>query len=141
MSSPAPTSRRQSPALIIGDVTFAVELPLTPEARGRGLSGRDSLEPRTGMFFLLAPTIWMKGMRIPLDLVWISRQCTIAQIDADVPPPEPGTPDAELPRYSSGATAAHVLEINGGEAQMHGIMVGDSVTFVGIEAEAGGLCE
>ena len=103
--------------------------------------GRDSLEPRTGMLFLLAPTIWMKGMRIPLDLVWISRQCTIAQIDADVPPPEPGTPDAELPRYSSGATAAHVLEINGGEAQMHGIMVGDSVTFVGSEAEAGGLCE
>ena len=131
--------------ILIGDSVFVAELALTPAERTKGLSMRDSLDPRSGMLFLsrqgVAPTIWMKGMRIPLDLVWISRDCVVAQIDADVQPPAADTPDAEIPRYATDSPAAHVFEINAGEAAAYGLAEGDPIRFLGMAVETGALCE
>jgi uncharacterized membrane protein (UPF0127 family) len=124
---------------------FTVELALTPAERTKGLSMRDSLDRQSGMLFMsrlgVAPTIWMKGVRIPLDLVWISQDCVVAQINANVPRPAADTPDAEIPRYNTDSAAAHVLEINAGEAEAYGLALGDPVRFVGMAAETDAVCE
>ncbi len=145
--TPTPTPTRapavlgEGPALVIGEVVFAAEIALTADQRQKGLSGRDSLGPLTGMLFPSATSIWMKGMRFPLDLVWITGDCTVDRIDARLPAPQADVSDAELPRRAAGSEAEHVFEINAGEAEKHGIVAGASVRFVGIEAETGGLCE
>jgi uncharacterized membrane protein (UPF0127 family) len=131
--------------ILIGGDVFVTELALTPAERTKGLSMRDSLEPRSGMLFMssmgVAPTIWMKGMRFSLDLVWISQDCVVAQIDADVPPPPTDIADSELPRYHTDSPAAHVLEINAGEAAAYGLAEGDRVQFLGMALETGAVCQ
>ena len=137
----APRAVVEGPALVIGGVVFTAEIALTAQERQTGLSGRDALEPLTGMLFLSATSIWMKAMRFPLDLVWISGDCTVAKVDAHVPMPLPDVSDAEVPRVAAESEAEHVFEINAGEAEKHAVAVGAPVRFVGIEAETGGLCQ
>ena len=70
--------------------------------RALGLGGRDSLARDAGMYFVLttdAPRIWMKGMRFPLDLVWIDDD-RVVDVTARVPDEPAGTPETELPIYS-----------------------------------------
>src|SRR3989338_662243 len=56
-------------------VNLIVELAVTPAQRERGLSGRDRLEPRSGMLFVFEDDgvrgFWMKGMTFPIDIIWI----------------------------------------------------------------------
>ncbi|MCH8062355.1 MAG: DUF192 domain-containing protein [Chloroflexi bacterium] len=120
----------------IGDVTFAAEIANTGELRTRGLSERDSLDSQTGMLFIFddgrASAFWMKGMRFPLDFVWIGSGCTVVAVTKDVPNAAPETPSSELPLYRSFVEAEYNLEINAGEVERLGISVGDSVAFEGI---------
>ena len=97
------------PAVKVGDGRFEVEVAQTPAQRARGLSGRDSLAPGTGMLFVFetgrASAFWMKGMRFPLDFVWIGEDCSVVHTTIDVPPSLPGTDDYALPRYVSAPTS------------------------------------
>lgn len=126
----------------VDDLVFPVELAATAEDRIRGLSGRSYLNSGTGMLFVFENAerfrFWMREMEISLDIVWISSGCTVVDVSADVPFPDPETPLNDLPRYSPEATARYVLEINGGEALALGLGVGDSVKFLGgLEGEYG----
>ena len=76
-------------------------------------------------------TFWMPDMHFPLDMVWISSDCTVAGVTADVPHPAPDTPRSELPIYPSDAPVRFVLEINAGQAAQHGIAPGAPVAFAG----------
>lgn len=120
-------------------------MAITPSERTKGLSDRESLEPRTGMLFIFedrrASTFWMKGMRFPLDFVWISEGCRVADITSNVPFPKQDTPTSALPTYTSSVPAAYNFEINAGEAGELGIRVGDTVRFTGIQDHAGDTCE
>jgi uncharacterized membrane protein (UPF0127 family) len=83
------------------------------------------------MYFLLtsdAPRIWMKGMRFPLDLVWIDGG-RVVDVTARVPDQPPGTPDAELPVYAPSRPANRVLEVNAGWAARNGVRPGDKVLY------------
>ena len=80
-------------------------------------------------------------MRFPLDFIWISKECKVAHVTPNVPAPQPGTPNSELPTYASAAPAAYAFEINAGEAASHGIAIGDPVRFVGVPADTGAGCQ
>ena len=135
---PAPTEEgplESGPVVRIGTVEFAVELAVTPEERTQGLSDRPHLAPDTGMLFVYRQqnrySFWMRNMHFPLDILWISADCTVADASLNVPPPEPGQTTDQLPRYSPAVPVQYVLEINAGEAAAKGILVGDSVQFTG----------
>ena len=73
--------------------SLSLEFPRTPEQFARGLGERDQLAPETGMLFLF-PTpgryaFWMKGMRFPLDIVFL-RDGVVTQIASRLPPPQVG---------------------------------------------------
>lgn len=76
-------------------------------------------------------TFWMKDMRFPLDLIWISADCTVAGITENAPIPEPGQSERDLPRFSSEVPVSHVLEVNAGTSQRHQITTGSPVVFSG----------
>jgi uncharacterized membrane protein (UPF0127 family) len=127
--------------LVGGSALIAVEVAPDPETRARGLSGRDSLPDRAGMLFVfesgIAGPFWMKGMRFPLDIVWIGADCTVVDVTLGAPPPATGTPVEALPLYRPSAPAAYVLELNAGEAQSLGARVGATVRFSDIAAAEG----
>ena len=77
----------------------------------------------------------------PLDFVWISADCTIADITSNVPPPVPGTPPSELPVYLPSAPAAYNFEINAGEAEQYNMAIGDEVRFRALPEELSTLCQ
>ena len=104
----------------------------TPSLRTLGLGGRDSLAPDRAMWFVFdraAPrSFWMRGMRFPLDIVWVSDGYVVTGVAERVPHPEPGTPSRELPTYYSIVPARYVLEINAGLASELGIVPGSRIT-------------
>lgn len=130
---------------MIGDTVFPAELAVTSPERTQGLSGRQGLEPGTGMLFIFedreVSSFWMRKMLFSLDFVWISEDCHVVDITANVPFPKLGTATSDLPSYRPSAPAAYNFEINGGEASEFGIRVGDAVRFTGIPDHIGDTCE
>ncbi|MFG1299072.1 DUF192 domain-containing protein [Xanthobacter sp. V3C-3] len=107
-----------------GVVTFEVEVARTDEQRTTGLMYRKSLGERAGMLFdfkVDQPVyMWMKNTYIPLDMLFIRADGSIARIAAMTTPLSTET-------ISSGEPVRAVLEIAGGQARKLGIKPGDRV--------------
>jgi uncharacterized membrane protein (UPF0127 family) len=107
-----------------GQLPFDVELALTPEQQQRGLMFRQKLGAREGMLFDFVNTqmlsFWMANTLIPLDMLFIRADGTIARIHANAEP-------LSTRNIDSGEPVRAVLEINGGAARLLGIRPGDKV--------------
>jgi uncharacterized protein len=106
---------------------FTVEVARTPEQQEHGMMFRMSIAPDGGMIFPRDPPeyagFWMRNTFIPLDLIFIRSDGTIARIAT-------GVPHDETP-IESGEAIAAVLEIAGGRAAELGIRPGDRVEWSG----------
>ncbi|MFL6733676.1 MAG: DUF192 domain-containing protein [Sphingomicrobium sp.] len=105
---------------------FVVEVARTVQEQSRGLMFRQSLGPDQGMIFPHdAPhdaSFWMKNTLIPLDMIFIRADGTIARIEANTVP-------LSLEPVNSGEPVGAVLEIAGGRAAELGINPGDRVEW------------
>ena len=105
---------------------FRIEIARTSEEQARGLMFRESLPADGGMIFPMIPpryaSFWMKNTLIPLDMIFIRADGTIARI-------EPETVPQTLEPVSSGEPVAAVLEIDGGLSAKLGIAEGDTVIW------------
>lgn len=112
----------------MGGQTFIVDVADAPALQTLGLGGRTRLGPREGMLFVYPGkqrrSFWMKGMLIPIDIIWLDNN-RIIHIEHRVPPPAPGTPTSRLPTYAAPRPANGVLEIASGRAAQLGVRVGD----------------
>ena len=113
----------------VGTDELQAEIADTPQLQGRGLGYRDGLDPGTAMLFVFdnasMRTFWMKGMRFCLDIVWIEGGMIVGAAEAVCP--MPGTPDAELPTYSSPVGVRYVIEVPAGWLATHGYVSGTTV--------------
>lgn len=95
-----------------------------------GLSGRESLGIDHGMLFVFPKpqslTFWMKGMRFPLDFIWI-RNNVVVDISPHMQPPQ-NTFDLSIVRPKELANMA--LEVNAGTVKRLGIKIGDPVEII-----------
>ena len=115
----------------IGTTKIKVQIADTQDKRVKGLSGVSTLPEDNGMLFIYdpkgeTPLFWMKGMLIPLDMIWI-RDGKIVKIDKNVPIPSPNIPDKDLQTYSPGESIDHILEVNAGFSDKNKIKVGDTI--------------
>jgi uncharacterized membrane protein (UPF0127 family) len=105
---------------------FTVEVARTPDEQARGLMYRESLAPDRGMLFPYSPpevaSFWMKNTFIPLDMIFIRADGTIARI-ADNTIPQ------SLESVTAGEPVAAVLEIAGGRSSELGITESDTVSW------------
>lgn len=114
-------------AVYLGGERFMLEIADSPEAITRGLGYRASIPANGGMLFLFDRpdyhTFWMKGMRFPIDIIWL-RGDTIVFIQADAPPPSPNRPDEALSRYVPSEPADRVIELRAGTVRSLGLQPG-----------------
>lgn len=109
-----------------GEVKLQVEVARTEEEQARGLMFRTSLAANGGMIFPYDPprpaSFWMKNTLIPLDMIFIRKDGTIARIVDNT------TPESLEP-VQSGEPVAAVLELAGGRAAELGLAEGDKVAW------------
>ena len=107
-----------------GVVTFEVEVARTDEQRTTGLMYRKSLGERAGMLFdfkVDQPVyMWMKNTLIPLDMLFIRADGTIAYIAENTVPRSEEVIGVREPVLA-------VLELAGGTTRKLGIRPGDTV--------------
>ena len=74
----------------------------------------------------------MKGMLIPIDIIWIN-DGKVSLINENVPQPAtPDVPESNLPSYSPKDPIDYVLEVMAGFSKENKIKVGDAVDLSGI---------
>ncbi|WP_241911912.1 DUF192 domain-containing protein [Telmatospirillum siberiense] len=105
-------------------LAFSVEVAETPEQQTRGLMNRASLPADAGMLFDFGMdrpvAMWMKNTLIPLDMLFIKVDGTIAGIAERTVP-------MSLEVIASPGPVRAVLELNGGTSDRLGLKVGDRV--------------
>src|SRR5258708_112734 len=93
---------------------LTIEIADSLDKQSKGLGYRDALDKNSGMIFLLGdlrtPNFWMKGMRFPLDIIWI-KDDEIVGMEVQVPNQPEGTTDANLPKYFPHSPINKVLEV------------------------------
>lgn len=106
-------------------LAFMVELALTAEEQSQGLMHRETMAAGEGMLFVFNGTslhnFWMKNTPLPLDIIFIRDDGTIAHIAERTVPFSEALVPSRVPVRS-------VLELNGGSAERLGIAIGDLVS-------------
>ena len=104
--------------------TFKVEVARNEGERSQGLMYRRSMAADHGMLFdfgrVEPVSMWMQNTYLPLDMLFIRPDGTIARIAANTEPLSTRT-------ISSGEPVLSVLELNAGTAARLGIKAGDRV--------------
>jgi uncharacterized membrane protein (UPF0127 family) len=116
--------------VIFADGTqIRAEVAESDEARARGLMFRDVLAEDAGMLLKMERPgyhpIWMKNVRVPLDILWLDARGRVVWMVEWAPPCacEP------CPIYTPEARSVFVLEVAGGVAGRHGAAVGGAVAL------------
>ena len=105
---------------------FNVEVVTTPDTRAQGLMYRKEMAANAGMLFIYPGeqpvSFWMKNTLIPLDMLFLKSDGSIARIAHNAVP-------MDETAIGSGAPVKAVLEVNGGTANALGIKEGDRVEY------------
>ncbi|MAJ81817.1 MAG: hypothetical protein CMF41_02765 [Legionellales bacterium] len=105
-------------------IYFKVEIASSPQKMIKGLQDIDYLPLKEGMLFIFKrpkiATFWMKDVRIPIDMIFITKDNVIQQI---VTREDIGS----LEKTQSTQRVSYVLEVNGGLSKQLGIEVGNKV--------------
>lgn len=107
-----------------GTHAFVVELALTGKQRAVGLMHREQMDENAGMLFRFErpqpAVMWMKNTLIPLDMIFIRADGTVANVHANAVPHSEEVIGASEP-------VLYVLELNGGVADKISLKSGDRV--------------
>ncbi len=112
-----------------GDLAVTVEIAATSAKIERGLMFREHLPPDDGMLFLMKDErkwpFWMHNTLIPLDMIFIAKDLTIAGIVENAEPRTDTLREVNAP-------SLYVLEVNGGYCAAHKVATGAKVRFEGV---------
>jgi hypothetical protein len=116
--------------LVIHGVTVDVQLQLTASSRHRGMGGRRSVPPNTGMLFAFPEasplSFVMRDCLVPLDIAFLDGSGMVIRT-ATMPVEPAGTPEWQLRAGNSTWPAQFVLEMGAGEMARLGLREGDQL--------------
>lgn len=128
---------REDKIVVLGSAKLKTERVQTQSDLSKGLGGRPCIEADHAMLFEFSRPgqyyIWMKDMKFPIDVFYISPERKVVAIEKDLRPstnPEdsskkktyPGTVNKDTP-------ALYVLEAKAGLADQYGIGLGSTVSW------------
>lgn len=121
-------NQRPTISVRLGETTFAAWVADDDAERIKGLSGVTSLSDTQAMLFDFQRQerwgIWMKDMKLPIDIIWLDRDKTVVYI-VEQAPAELGTQKT----YKPPVPARYVLEVRAGAVADYGVRLGDSAQF------------
>lgn len=124
INPPLPTERIEIHSAN-GTHAFRVEIADNETSREQGLMFRTKMAPDAGMLFDFhtpqATQFWMENTVLPLDMLFVRADGSIANIQADAVPYSRATIPSDGP-------VLVVIELNAGRAAALGIKAGDHVT-------------
>ena len=107
------------------------EVKLDAAGQAVGMMYRDSLAKDRGMLFYNSQPVrqpyWMHNCKIALDIIWLDPAKKVVEIAADSPPCQ--KPAQACPNYGGHELSQYVLELNGGQAKLHGVTIGRVLPF------------
>ena len=121
-------SYRSDKIVRVGSHEVHAEVANTPAAQQKGLGGRKCIGPDQAMLFEFQKAgllqFWMKGMRFPIDMVWLDPDRRVVWVERNV------SPDTyPMNFFNRGDPAQYVLELKAGNAKELGLKVGSTVSF------------
>ncbi|OYW43320.1 hypothetical protein B7Z28_00930 [Candidatus Saccharibacteria bacterium 32-45-3] len=118
----------QTTTVRLGDGVFKTRVASTSGELERGLSRVEKLAPNQGMLFVFrkdAPwAIWMKDMKIPIDIIWLDQNKTVVHIVQNAQPE--GYPQE---KFIPKSDARYVFEAAAGTVKSREIRVGNKAVF------------
>jgi len=113
----------------LGKTNITTEIAYTDEEKGKGLMYRDGLPEGSGMLFIFdreGPyTFWMKNMKFPIDIAWVSQHCTVVFLTKGAMP----CVNEPCSTYQPDEPIKYAIEVPDGFIEKHGISVGDEIAF------------
>lgn len=110
----------------IGKAVIYVELADTPFTRAKGLMFRSSLEENRGMLFVFDKegrySMWMLGMRFPIDIIWIDKDMRVVDIVKNADPSL-----LLYKTYRPIRKAKYVLEVRAGFTKEYDVKLGSKI--------------
>lgn len=129
-SRPPPNAPKVYLSTDQGDAAVTVEVVSTEAKIERGLMYREHLPPDEGMLFMLGIekewTFWMRNTLIPLDMIFIRKDMTVAGIVQNAEPKTDTLRRVDEP-------TSYVLEVNGGWTAAHHVVAGAKVRYENIK--------
>jgi uncharacterized membrane protein (UPF0127 family) len=109
------------------NTTYNLEVVTSEAQLEKGLGDRNALGTDDGMLFIFnkpaVECIWMKDMRFPLDIVWLSTSKQVLHIESNV------SQNTYPKTYCPDVNAQYVIELNAGQAKRAGINLGETLSF------------
>ncbi len=104
-----------------------VEVAKTLPDQAKGLAGRACIGDKQGLLFVYDKLgdykFWMKGLRFPIDIIWIGADKKVVTVKSRLKP-------STYPKtFGPSAPAQYVLELKAGEAERLGIIPGATLIF------------
>jgi len=119
---------RKDGVVIIDGQKINVETPKNSVDFEKGLAGRPCILPDQGMLFSFTKSgqypFWMKGMKFPIDIIWITSTHKVAAIEVDEQPSTyPGS------KFVNKIPAQYVLELKANRSKELRMDIGSAVSF------------
>lgn len=113
----------------MGSGVFSAKLADTEMAREKGLSGVTSLSPNDALLMVFDSDdtwgIWMKDMKVPIDIVWLDEDKKVVYIVSNV------SPELSIDKtFKPKTPARYVVEVAAGQAAKNNVKVGSTVVFL-----------
>jgi uncharacterized membrane protein (UPF0127 family) len=105
--------------------TMTVEVADTKSSRELGLSGRKEMKADEGLLFAFDTPgrygFWMKDMTFPLDIIWITQNGVVVEVERNV------KPESYPKTFINASPASFVLELQAGMAEKQGVYIGSKI--------------
>ncbi len=115
----------------IGSQVIVADISATEKEREKGLAGKRYIGTNEGMLFVFEEkdyhSFWMKGMRVPIDVIWISGDEIIGFEEHVIP--DIGKEESELEIYRPPVPVDKFLELRGGRVSLLDAEVGDTINI------------
>lgn len=123
----APNADYETTSVELGGTTFTARTPMTADTLELGLSGTESLNDSEAMLFAFDDNhqwgIWMKDMKIPIDIIWLDADKRVVYIKKNA------QPDSYPTVFRPDKDARYVIETASGRSDDLGVKLGDQAAF------------
>jgi uncharacterized membrane protein (UPF0127 family) len=113
----------------IGGDGLLADIADSPDQKSLGLGVRETMDEGEAMLFPFKEEgkhpFWMRGMKFPIDIIWLDSEKTVVHIEHSL---QPCTP-FDCPSYVPDKDAKYVLETVAGFSEKQGVVEGTQANF------------